>query len=105
MSEIPNSGITVYRNKRGFKDRFRKYNIEIDGEQVGQLSVGGNLDVTLEPGEHSIRAKIDWAASEMICFSVGADQWHSARCESSRGLPLHSLFRPGSYLSIIVEDP
>jgi hypothetical protein len=46
------------------------YKVVIDGEEVGRIGDGDELDIPVSPGEHSLRLKIDWTGSKQLEFSL-----------------------------------
>jgi hypothetical protein len=55
--------ILVDRPAGGTHDIFRRYNIKVDGEQVGKIRRGGQVSVEVAPGSHYVQARIDWVGS------------------------------------------
>jgi hypothetical protein len=46
------------------------YKVVVDGEEVGRIGDGDELDIPVSPGEHSLRLKIDWTGSKQLDFSL-----------------------------------
>ena len=47
-------------------DRIRAYKVFVDGEFVGKLGNDSSAQFPVEPGEHEIQLRIDWARSRCI---------------------------------------
>jgi hypothetical protein len=54
----------------GSRDRWRRYNVKIDGELVGKIGRGGHLAVEVTPGRHHVQAPIDWTGSPHVDVNV-----------------------------------
>ncbi|WP_257347582.1 hypothetical protein [Pseudalkalibacillus decolorationis] len=48
----------------------RKYQIIIDGEQVGEIPRAKEMVFDVNPGVHTISSKIDWVESETVEFEL-----------------------------------
>jgi hypothetical protein len=58
--------ITVFRPSGGYRDRARKYAVEVDGRLVGELTHGSELTIEVPSGHAvSVRARIDWTGSPL----------------------------------------
>ncbi len=61
--------------KSNYTDKLRHYKIFIDDVYSGKISENQTRTFDLEPGKHSIYAKIDWGISNTITFdSVDGDR-------------------------------
>jgi hypothetical protein len=60
--------LTVTRDS-GYADKIRKYEVLIDGKQVGEIANGETKSFDVTPGGHTIQLKIDWARSNQIEFT------------------------------------
>jgi hypothetical protein len=65
--------LTVSRDS-GYADHFRAYSIVVDGKKIGKVRNGETKEFTIEPGSHSIRAKIDWCGSHTLDFTATEDE-------------------------------
>lgn len=85
-------------------DRWRRYEVRVDGASVGALRAGGTLTAHVTPGVHELRVHIDWCASPPLRFRAVAGECHVFRCGNAlrgwRALFARSvaLGRPGEYL-------
>lgn len=50
---------------------FRRMKIEVDGRTAARVGRGKSVTVDLEPGEHSVRARMDWQTSPTLQVRVG----------------------------------
>ena len=62
--------IVVRRPKGGYRDLLRSYRIEIDGVRVGRISRGQEVEFSVSPGTHQVRAAIDWSGSPVVQVDV-----------------------------------
>jgi hypothetical protein len=68
----PVGRIVVRRRRGGYRDRLRSYWIEIDGRRAGKVAQGEDAEFPVPPGEHTVRAVIDWAGSPAVRVDVDA---------------------------------
>lgn len=66
MPEIELTRPTGYKT-----DRLRAYQVYIDGQKVGQIKAGATEVFKVPPGQHELRLKIDWGASEKLQVELG----------------------------------
>lgn len=66
MAEIVLTRPTGYKT-----DRLRPYQVFIDGQKVGQIKSGQSATFEVQPGEHELRLKVDWGASEALTVDLG----------------------------------
>jgi hypothetical protein len=100
MSE---SFVRFYRPRHRFRDRFRAYKLEIDGEIVGAVRYGAELTVPVPPGRHTVRAIIDWSGSEPLTVPVEPGGTVTIRVEPSDGSGLDTFTTTDQYLRISLE--
>ena len=66
MPDVHGALIEVLRPRGGWRDRLRRYRIQVDGAEVGRLGRGGRIVVPVAPGRHEVRVRIDWAGSRPL---------------------------------------
>ena len=49
-----------------FRDRFRAYQILVDGTRVAAVQAGARVKVEISPGPHEVQARIDWCSSPRV---------------------------------------
>jgi hypothetical protein len=64
--------IRVTRKGGMFRDFMRAYKLVVDGEVCGRVRPRKSIDVEVEPGQHEVRMKIDWAGSPTIPLDLKA---------------------------------
>ena len=57
-----------------FVNRFRNYQIYIDGRNIGTIANGETKEFPITAGQHKVIARIDWCSSQEIDFEVGETQ-------------------------------
>jgi hypothetical protein len=62
--------IVVERPAEGYADHLRGYRVVVDGRPVGQLLPGRSVQAPVEPGEHVVQLRIDWARSRAVPVRV-----------------------------------
>src|SRR4051794_36798961 len=67
----------------GYADRIRAYSILLDGEHLCRLRNGETTQLPIAPGQHDIRAKIDWCKTQPIRFAAAAGETVGFRVKSS----------------------
>lgn len=72
--------IIVRRSKAWWQDRARKYVVLINGKEVANVPNGGQLELPVEPGTHTVRMKIDWCGSREFNVDVGAEESVTLEC-------------------------
>lgn len=100
------TSICVKRAKGGWRDRARAYRIEVDRAEVGRLRRGQELTIQVSPGEHHVRAKIDWTGSEEISVAVAAGASASIVVWPKGGSAwrgVRATFSGASWVNIAVE--
>jgi hypothetical protein len=58
---------------------FRRIVIDIDGEPAARVGHGKTVEVAVSPGQHFMRARMDWHASPTIQVDVPADETVTVR--------------------------
>ena len=61
--------LTITRTSE-YVNMARDYGIYIDDLKVGKISNGENMEIVVEPGMHTIYAKIDWCYSPTLTFTI-----------------------------------
>jgi hypothetical protein len=64
--------LTVHREK-GWADKLRKYQILLDGAEIGTLGEGDRLVHQVGGDRHVIEARIDWCGSQPLSFEANTD--------------------------------
>jgi hypothetical protein len=86
------SAIVLSRVPGGWRDRLRRYQVMIDGEQVAAIKHGQRVELPVTPGRHTVYLKISWAGSPKLEVDVGPGEAVSLEC-SPAGVP---PFGPGA---------
>ena len=81
--------LVVSRPRGAWLDRRRAYRIVVDGKVKGKVKDGQELALVLEPGRHTIEARIDWSGSEPASLHVGPGATVRMSVES-RGNPFRA---------------
>ena len=110
-SSRPPTGTSVVRIQRlrsGWRDRFRRYELLLDGQAAGPVKNGEVIELLVAPGQHVLKVKIDWKGSDEKRFTIEANQTAEFRCApagpASAGLTdVSSKDRPWVDLWIVGE--
>ncbi|WP_121966588.1 hypothetical protein [Myroides sp. N17-2] len=92
----------ILRRKKAFVERFRNYTIYLDGEKLGSIANGMEMDFEIPEGKHILSAKIDWNTSNAIIFEIAEDQTLTFSVKGAN--PLYALYytfaKPHKYLKL-----
>jgi|SRR6056297_2531647 len=64
----------IVKRKKEWNNRARKYKLFIDGEKVDYIGNGEIKEFELEPGKHSVIAKMDWMSSPEFDVELTGDK-------------------------------
>jgi len=53
-----------------YSNKFRSIEIYLNGNKIGEIKDGESKEYEIEPGDHILKAKIDWCNSNLINFKV-----------------------------------
>lgn len=57
----------------GYADRIRAYKVVLDGNVIGEIRNGQQVEVDVAPGKHQLNLKIDWCRSNIVDFEMNQD--------------------------------
>ncbi|MBU3214010.1 hypothetical protein LL033_20480 [Clostridium estertheticum] len=93
-----------------YYDKYRYYEIIIDGILYGNIGDGETKDIDIVDGNHSIYLKIDWCRSNELVFVESNDKLIGFNCGNSvQGLKkllgvLYISILKNKYLFIKIKD-
>ena len=58
------------QRKHEFINLFRDYRLFVDGQKIGSISDGQEIEFSVSSGRHLLVAKIDWCSSKTIPFEL-----------------------------------
>jgi hypothetical protein len=82
----------------------RRYKIYVDGVKVAAVRVGKTIEIPVTPGEHRVKAKLDWCSSPEVVINVVAGQPSNLAVETVGpiyAMLANQLFRPSRYLALV----
>jgi hypothetical protein len=86
----------------GQGDKWRSYKVMVDGSVVSRIKEGQTIEVSVSPGRHHLRLKIDWAGSPDLAVDIGAGERAEFVCRSAVATPgiafYNSLCRRSRFL-------
>jgi hypothetical protein len=62
-AEAPSSSLIVVRDRRGWRDRARSYELVLDGVRVAKIRRGQRIELPISPGRHKVFMRINWGMS------------------------------------------
>lgn len=76
--------MTKVRIKRTntWMNRARRVDVCIDGEKIGTLSNNETKDFTIAPGQHQLKAKINWCGSKDYSFDMRENKVEAFKIDS-----------------------
>lgn len=86
------SVIALFRVQGGWRDRLRRYQVMIDGQQVAMIKHGQRIDVPVTPGRHTVFLQISWARSPRLEVDLDPGQTVALECAPTDVPP----FGPGA---------
>src|SRR5437867_1769407 len=93
------AALEVRRRKGGWWDRFRAYEVVVDGTRIGEIRRDQSRTWNLEPGTHELHLEIDWCKSKSRMFTVKPGERIAFFC-----WPKSSLLRTTSLAKIDPDD-
>ncbi len=83
----------IVRRSSEWVNKMRAIGLYLNGKKIGTINDGETKEFKLEPGTHSLRAKIDWCGSENLNFSLEDGEIKKVELKS---------FKNGSWLMPLV---
>jgi hypothetical protein len=75
-----NGTLSITRESGGWRDRFRSYDVLVDGEKAATVGRGQTVVVPVKPGAHSVQLAIDWGRSAAVEVAVEEGVTVELRC-------------------------
>jgi len=72
--------LVIERSPKGWVDRFRAYEIVVNGQVRGELRPGETREVSVEPGEAGIFLRIDWCKSRTLRVHASSESETRLTC-------------------------
>ena len=87
----------------GAEVRRGTYDVEIDGEMVGSVDMNDTIEVSVEPGRHTLQVRDGRKSSGTETFDAAQGEIVAFRCTGKRFLPifLASFIVPGLALKLV----
>ncbi len=80
--------LTVTRRTVGVEVRRGTYDVLVDGERVGSVSLHETFEMPLEAGRHTLQVRSGRNASRTQSFDAAGDGAVAFRCGGKRPLPI-----------------
>jgi len=90
------------QRKHEFINLFRDYRLFVNGQKIGSISDGKEMEFNVSPGKHLLVAKIDWCSSQPISFELSDNDTKSFTLSGFKNKLMRDLFRYGLLLLVIV---
>lgn len=87
-----------------YPDSLRKYKIELDGQPAGSVGAGESLILEVAPGDHEVRARLDFSKSNKWVGSIGENDVVNLSFTYSPGSYLKGSFGFGPWAKIVTAD-
>jgi hypothetical protein len=102
-SSTPNTA-TLRLSRETGQGEWRSYKVMVDGSVVSRIKQGQTIEVSVSPGRHHLRLKVDWAGSPELAVETGAGQRADFVCQSAAATPgiefYNSFFRRSRFLDL-----
>jgi hypothetical protein len=99
------SGALRFERPRAvWRDRFVRYGVELDGNEVSTLRPGTDFTVPVAAGTHTVRGAIQGTGSPTVNVRVRAGETTVVRIRPATGNPLLQIAASDTYLEIEVAD-
>ena len=85
-----------------FINLFRDYKLFFDGQKIGSISDGQEMEFNVSPGKHLLVAKIDWYSSTTISFELNDNDTKSFILSGFKNKLVRNLFIYGGIILVIV---
>lgn len=72
--------LVLGRAAKGWVDRYRAYEVMVNGELREEIRSGGKIVIEVSPGEVELYLKIDWRRSRVLQFVLADGQEASVYC-------------------------
>jgi hypothetical protein len=80
---VPDATLRLTRHLSKWKDRARDYTVIMDGTAVGEIANGATRELPVEPGDHTLRIKLDWTGSQEQHFHADAEETIEFTCKTA----------------------
>lgn len=100
--------ITISRDS-GFADKFRAYQVMLDGKSIGEINDGETESFDVPTGRHELRLEIDWCGSNTVVFDLDRNDLAFECGSNLRGLRrylalIYISFKRKSYIWLKQSD-
>jgi hypothetical protein len=104
-STVTAATLKLSRKWGGLIDRNREWQVEIDGKSVGHIASRQTVEVSVEPGRHTLRLSTHRHFSPERSFQASGGQVVSFRCRAATLWPLYvaALVKPDLWISLKQE--
>jgi hypothetical protein len=86
------------KRESGYVDRFRAYKVVLDGDVIGEIKNGQEVEFAISPGSHQLHLKIDWCRSNIVNFETAGKLVNFACGSNLRGIKLLFTFLYTTFL-------
>lgn len=93
----------IERSPHGYVDRYRSYEVIVNGEAHSELRRGEKKTIEVEPGEIEVFLKIDWCRSRVLRLMVDAGSEIRLFCRPRRLLTAFYGLTFGRHNYILIE--
>ena len=100
---MDSSAAVEVTRKAGATAQLRDFRLLVDDQEVGRLGEADKKRVSLMPGTHTVRLRIDWCGSREVTIEPRAGEVVELACRAP-GLGLWNVFRARSYIDLRPAD-
>jgi hypothetical protein len=97
--------LQLLREPIGMELRRGRFNVLLDGNDIGWIETHQTLEVPIEPGRHRLEVKAGRYRSKQLPFDVADGEIAKFRCSGSRVWPVYvaSIVKPDLALTLKSE--
>ena len=91
----------VLHRAPSFAAKLRKFRILIDGAPIDKIADGQSRRLTMAPGRHELRLKLDWCGSRPVIVDLGPRERAEFVCRTVFRSALDPVLRPRRYIDLV----
>ena len=102
---VQHAVIRLKRSSAPWADRFRAYNVAVDGQVIGHIRRGEEKVFEVTPGQHQVQLRIDWTRSKPLQIETHSGEEVRLSCRPRNPLLALYWITFGWRRYVILEHP
>jgi hypothetical protein len=91
----------VLHRAPSFAAKLRKFQVLIDGTPIDRIANGESRCLTMAPGRHELRLKLDWCGSPPVIVDLGPREQAEFVCRTVYRSAVDPVLRPRRYIDLV----